>query len=188
MRPKGIEAWQVALVAAAFAFDIDCEAEHPTKSTPEQPWWPRFSEYLEGNDRTKANCDLVDAEQIYLQVFVFEQALGAVQTINVHLAESILYAWDYYLRTLPEKHGIVFDYQIWCQRRDTYAKELAEAEDRIQKNPDVFKNPFYHLAACFVVNVCHLGLDVLVLSISSDITAKIVGFTGATSKWIVDRE
>lgn len=190
-KPKGIEAHEVALVAAAFALGLDSHDEHgrPSKSPPEQQFWPRFSEYLEGSQRTKANFDIVDAEQIYVQLFAFEQALGPVKTTNVRLAEYVLYAFDYYLRTLPQEHGIVFDYQIWSQRRLVYAKEWNEAEERIKKNPDVFKNPFYHLAYCFIVNMCHLDPDVMVLlHIALCITAKIEGFMGATSKWIVDRE
>jgi hypothetical protein len=188
MRPKGIEAWQVALVAVAHALDIDCEADHPGKRAW-KPLWPRFSEYLEGSNRSKANCDFVDAEQIYLQVFVFEQALGKVQTVNVQLAEKVMDAWYYYIRTLPQEHGIVFDYQIWSQRRATYAKEWDEALERIRKNPGAFKNPFYHLACCFIEDVCHINADIKVLvSICLSITARIKGFTGAMSKWIVDRE
>lgn len=188
--PKTIEAHQAALVATTIALDLAWEGNRPTKIADERRW-PRFGEYLQEDspDRTKANCDLINAEQIYLQAFAFEQALKTVHTVNIRLAEIVLDAWDYYLSTLPQEHGIAFDYQIWSQRRATYLKAWNEAAERRQKNSDMVKNPFFPLTMAFFEDVCHIGPHgVPVLLISLKLSHKIDGFVAEFDGLVIDRE
>ncbi len=190
--PKTIEAHQAALAAAAIALDLDWEDKR-LKKIPDERQWPRFGEYLQRNnsDCTKANCDLINSEQFYLQAFALEQALKTVHTLDIRLAEIVLNSWDYYLRTLPEEHGIAFDYQIWGQRHATYLKAWNEAADRCQENPDLIKNRFFHLTVAFFEDVCHLdpyGNSNSLTLICIKLSCKVDVFVAEFKERVIDRE
>ena len=145
----------MALVAATFALDLDWDGERPTLKADNT--WPRFSDQLHDNDQSSdEKRQLLNSEQIYYQAYVMEQALGSVQTTNAGLANVLFEAWDYYLRTLPDLHGVAFDYDIWLERRTVYTHAWNDIINRLENNPKIPQNPFYQLAMFMFENICTL--------------------------------
>lgn len=187
-RPKGIEAHQVALVAVAFALDLDWDGDHPVLKSPRE--WPTFSDHLHGNNRTEANVAGLDAEQVYFQVFATEDALGGVRVQNLQLSRVILDAWDYYLRELPRKHGRTdFDYQTWLERRTSYREVWNRALERVEGDPGGVKSPFFWVTLHLCERVCGTGNPSIEPSlIYVSMMGRLISFTKANRRLIVDRE
>ena len=187
VNPEPIEAHQVALVAAAFAFDLDWEGHRPTLKRPAR--WPQFSKQLQDEQRTAKSCECLDREQIYFQAFVFEHCLDRVRTADAGIARVLFEAWDYYLRNLPSSHGVIFDYNAWSRRRTQYAQAWDKASERRAENPDMTKNPFFPIAMCLMEDVCGLGPDALTVTyITLMASQKTNSFFEVIQNLIVNRE
>ena len=187
-KKKSIEAHQMALVATGIALDLDWDGEHPILKTDDT--WPQFSDQLHDDDQS---CDEkrqhLNSEQIYYQVYAIEQALGSVQTTNAGLANVLFDAWDYYLRTLPDIHGVSFDYDIWQERRTAYTHAWNDIIERLANNPEIPRNPFYQLAMFMFEKLCDLEqYDQGPMLIGIITMGKVSSFTSANKKWIVDSE
>jgi hypothetical protein len=187
-KKKSIEAHQMALVAATFSLDLAWDGERPTLKTDDT--WPRFSDELDDDDQSSdKKRQLLDTEQIYYQAYVFEHALGSVQTTNAGLANVLFEAWDYYLRALPDLHGVAFEYDIWLERRTVYTHAWNDIITRLENNPKIPRNPFYQLAMFMFENICALeryGQGPILIGIIT--LGKVSSFTELNKEWIVDSE
>ena len=178
----------MALVATGIALDLNWDGEYPTLKTDNT--WPRFSDQLHDDDQpSDEKCQLLDSEQIYYQVYAIEQALGSVRTTNAGLAIVLFDAWDYYLRTLPDIHGVTFDYNTWIERRTVYAHAWNDIIERLENNPEIPRNPFYQLAMFMFEKICALEpYDQGPILIGIIALGKVSSFTDLNKKWIVDSE
>ena len=178
----------MALVAATFALDLAWDGERPTLKTDDT--WPRFSDELDDDDQSSdKKRQLLDAEQIYYQAYAMEHALGSVQTTNAGLANVLFEAWDYYLRTLPDLHGVAFEYDIWLERRTVYTQAWNDIITRLENNPKIPRNPFYQLAMFMFENICALerySQGPILIGIIT--LGKVSSFTELNKEWIVDSE
>jgi hypothetical protein len=183
---KTIEAHQVALVAAAFALDLDWNGERPSVKSDDR--WPRFSTQLEKTLLDKVDCRVLDNEQVYFQAFVIERCLDSVRTTDAGLANTLFDAWDYYLRTLPSAHGVTFDYDIWAGRKQEYLAAWSTVLDQLSANPKLPQNPYLGLAAYMFEHLCGLSPWSPGPMIAGMIASRMASaFAQVVCNWTIDR-
>lgn len=182
---QSIEAHQMALVAAAMALDLDWDGDHPSRRTKDS--WRRFADHLPKELADPDARERLDQEQVYFQAFVLERCLDGARTANAELTQTLFDAWDYYLRTLPDAHGVRFDYQTWRTRNAQYSQAWNDGADRRRENAGGIKNPFFPIAIYLIETVCSLKADAMaVLPITLAAAEKASSFLSASSKRIVD--
>ncbi len=190
-KPKPRSAHQLATLAAVLALDLGLEDEHPTVNTGPSHW-PQLSlglKRLEAEDVTEEMRGCFDREQVYFRTFVIWSCLESVPTANAGVAKALFEAWDYYLRNLPQSHGVTFDYSTWSERRTQYVQAWDEAAARRAENPDMMKNVFWPIAKCFAEDVCGLVPATLItIDLTIIASATTDSFIQTTQKWIVNRE
>jgi len=185
-RKRLIEAHQVALVAAAFALDLDWDGERPTVKSHSR--WPRFSDQLHEDDLHDPKGCVLDNEQVYFQTFIIERCLDSVQTTEAGLAMVLFDGWNHYLSTLPGVHGVTFDYDLWVRRRQEYSQAWSTVLSQLDNDPKLPQNPYVGLAAYMFEHLCGLSPwdqgPMLVGVIASNM---VLAFAQSVANWTVDR-